>query len=133
MHITWLLGRPLEMTPSTAFAVVHETRAASTEPRGVQERMRGLFDYGLSSKAIARELDARGIRTQGGSTWYPSIVFDTLRRAGIAPPQRAGQQGLKDPKSRKLGQVLQRHVSPRWPRRIVGASCQSYAGCAVVN
>ena len=67
--------------------------------------MRGLFDSGLSSKAIARELDARGIRTQGGSAWYSSIVFDTLRRAGIAPPQRAGQQGLKEPKSRKLGQA----------------------------
>ena len=67
--------------------------------------MRGLFDSGRSSKAIAHELNARGIRTQGGSSWYPSIVFETLRRAGIAPPQRAGQQGLKDPKSRRLGQA----------------------------
>ena len=53
---------------------------------------RVVFDSGLSSKAIARELDARGIRTQGGSAWYSSIVFNTLRRAGVAPPQRAGQQ-----------------------------------------
>ena len=56
--------------------------------------MRGLFDSGRSSKEIARELNACGIRTQGGSTWYSSIVFSTLRRAGIAPPQRSGEQGL---------------------------------------
>ena len=67
--------------------------------------IRGLFDAGRSSKEIARELDSRGIRTQGGSTWYPSIVFNTLRRAGIAPPPRQGEQGLTNPKTRKLGQA----------------------------
>lgn len=67
--------------------------------------MRGLFDAGRSSKEIARGLDQRGIRTRGGSTWYASIVLNTLRRAGIAPPQRPGNQGLKNLQTRKLGQV----------------------------
>ena len=36
MHIIWLLGRPLDITPSTASTVVDETRAGSTKPREVQ-------------------------------------------------------------------------------------------------
>jgi len=56
--------------------------------------LRDLYKAGLSSIAIARELDARGIKTQGGSRWYSSIVLQTMRRAGIAPPAQTGRVGL---------------------------------------
>ena len=64
-----------------------------------------LFNAGLSSVAICRELDARGIKTQGGSRWYPSIVQQTMRRAGIAPPARSGHAGLRDPDVQRTGRV----------------------------
>ncbi len=57
--------------------------------------MRGLHDAGLSSVSVAGEMNARGLKTQGGSSWYPSIVQDVLRRAGISAPRVPGGQGVK--------------------------------------
>lgn len=65
--------------------------------------LRDLYKAGLSSVAIAHELDARGIKTQGGSRWYSSIVLSTLRRAGIAPPARPGHVGLRDAEVQRKG------------------------------
>jgi DNA invertase Pin-like site-specific DNA recombinase len=59
------------------------------------ELMRGLHAAGLSSVSIAVEMNSRGLKTQGGSSWYPSIVQDVLRRAGITGPRVPGGQGLK--------------------------------------
>ena len=65
--------------------------------------LRDLYNAGLSSVAIARELDTRGIKTQGGSRWYPSIVQQTMRRACVAPPARSGHVGLRNPDIQRAG------------------------------
>jgi DNA invertase Pin-like site-specific DNA recombinase len=68
--------------------------------------LRGLHEAGISSVAIARELNHRGIKTQGGSSWYPSIVLDVLRREGIAPQAVAGRRGLLMPNVQTEGRRL---------------------------
>ncbi|GAC1406476.1 MAG: hypothetical protein NVSMB64_12170 [Candidatus Velthaea sp.] len=66
---------------------------------------RDLYKARLSSVAIAHELDAREIKTQGGSPWYSSIVLQTMRRAGLAPPARPGHVGLRDAEVQKKGRA----------------------------
>lgn len=67
--------------------------------------LRDLCEAGLSSIAIARELNDRDIKTQGGSRWYSSIVFDVLRREGIAPAAVPGRRGLMLPNVQSEGRL----------------------------
>ena len=99
-HLTGRIQRAGVMASATARA---QRSRAYYEP--YLPLLRDLYKAGLSSVAIARELDTRGIKTQGGSRWYPSIVQQTMRRAGIAPPARAGHVGLRDPDVQRTGRL----------------------------